>query len=142
MDQAQMLQKVDNPASTLTPGNRQSLDRFSQLYSTAELYFAYTTIHNIITTPFRDESARVVFNTARFLFMRLGNTKAPPGVSLSNVVFVLAQEAERQEAWKLARFAYLKLQTLRVRTLQYLEHVSLQLTTDFMSGCLTFALLC
>lgn len=133
------MQKVDNPASALTPGNRQSLDRFSQLYSASELYYAYNTIHNVITTPFRDESARVVFNTARFLFMRVGNAQAPPGVSLSNIVLVLAQEAERQEAWKLARFAYLKLQTLRVRSLQSLQHVNCDLS-QVAPGCLTFTL--
>ena len=61
-----------------------------------------------------DVPARVVFNATRFVLMRI--LAAPPllGISLASVVFVLAREAESQGAWKLARFAYLKLQTLKV----------------------------
>ena len=100
----------------LSAPQQRALAAFSEQYSTAEVYFSYQLIHDAITKPFRDAPPRVVFNAARFLLMRLIAMPTPPaGLSLSSIVFVLAQEAEAAEAWKLARFAYLKLQSLKVR---------------------------
>ena len=109
------LQKVTNSVGTLTEADRDALEEFSRLYGIAEIYYAYSIVNAVTSMPFRDQSASVVFNAARFLFMRITTFTAPAGVSLSTVVFVLAQEAEVQEAWKLARFAYLRLQSLQVR---------------------------
>jgi intraflagellar transport protein 122 len=109
------LQNAGDVAGELTHAKQRALARFSELYSIAEVYYAYHLIHEVITKPFRDAAQRAVFNAARFLLTRLAATAAPPrGVSLSNVVFVLAQEAQALGAWKLARFSYLKLQSLKV----------------------------
>ena len=109
------LQKVAVAAGALSSADEASIERFLELYSLAEVYYAYEIVHNILTMPFRDVAARVVFNVARFLLMRMLAAPQMRGISLGSVVFVLAREAESQGAWKLARFAYHKLQTLKVR---------------------------
>ena len=109
------MQKVAAAAGAPSPADETSIERFLELYSHAEVYYAYEIVHNIITMPFRDVAARVVFNAARFLLTRMLAAPQMRGISLGSIVFVLAREAESQGAWKLARFAYLKLQTLKVR---------------------------
>jgi intraflagellar transport protein 122 len=108
------MQKVQHSPEQFTSEEHEALARFSHLYSTAELYYAYQTIHQIVTLPFQTEPASIVFNAALFLATRLSNVQPPSGLLLGSVLFVLAQEAERRKAWKVARFAYLKLQNLRV----------------------------
>jgi hypothetical protein len=109
------LQAIRNPPAARTVAERRKLDQFLDLYHKAEIYFAYDRIHNVVNMPFRTESPRVVFNTARFLFMRVSSKSPPPGILVSHIVYVLAQEAASQEAWKLARFAYLRLNSLKAR---------------------------
>jgi hypothetical protein len=108
------MQKVQNAPENLTVAEHEALAHFSHLYSTAEMYYAYQMIHQIVTLPFQTHPAHVVFNAALFLAMRLANVPPPEGLLFGSVLFVLAQEAERRKAWKVARFAYLKLQSLRV----------------------------
>ena len=51
-----------------------------------------------------------LFNVSRFLLMRTLNREPPVGVSLANVVYILSKQAMVEGAFKLARFAYNKLQ--------------------------------
>lgn len=94
---------------------QQALDSYADHLHTAEIYHAYSVIHSITSKPFREVQASTVLHAACFLLARLHAAPAPEGVLLSGVAFALAQEAVAQQAWKAARFAYLKLQTLKVR---------------------------
>lgn len=87
------------------------------MYSTSEIYYAYEIVHRAVTTPVGSETPRVVLNAACFLCTRLAHGSPPEGVSLSQIVYILAQAASAQGNWKLARTAYLKLQALKVRQL-------------------------
>lgn len=109
------MQKVLHDPAELEPAEQRALAAFSRHYSAAETYRAYHVVHRAVSQPFRTDPPRVVFLAALFLATRLAAARPPEGVSLASVLFVLAQEAERQQAWKVARTAYLKLQSLRVR---------------------------
>ncbi len=60
--------------------------------------------------------------------MRLMNREAPMGVSMVKLVHMLAKQAENMEAYKLARFAYGKLQGLKVVQLFQTPSLPLQFT--------------
>ena len=96
---------------------QEAFSRFAELYNTAEIYHAYAVIHNITSKPFREVYAGTILHSACFLLVRLHAAPAPQGVLVSSVAFALAQEAVAQHAWKAARFAYLKLQTLKVSSI-------------------------
>lgn len=51
---------------------------------------------------------------ARFLLMRVAKRDPPKGIALSKVLLALAGLARAQRAFKLARFAYSRLQVSRM----------------------------
>lgn len=123
------LRAVSSSPQSMSDPDRKLLSRFTDLYDRAEIYYAYDIIHKSVHSPFRTTHPTTLFNAARFLLMRtLARDGGPPlGVSLANTVYVLAKQAVAMGAFKLARFAYNKLQTLvlpaawQVRTpVQYL----------------------
>jgi intraflagellar transport protein 122 len=61
-------------------------------------------------SPFKSAHPATLFNCARFLLMRTLSRPAPLGVSMVNVIVTLARHAMDLGAYKLARFAYSKLQ--------------------------------
>lgn len=94
------------------------------MYSTAELYYAYEIIHRAVSTPVGSETPRVVMNAACFLCARLVHGSPPEGILLSHVIFILGQAANTQGNWKLARTAFLKLQSLKVWCTLLSEHMA------------------
>lgn len=81
----------------------------------SEIYYAYGFIQASISTPFRTLHPATLFNVAKFLFTRLSrltDSLHPKGVKLANILQVLATSAENMGAFKLARTAYQKLQSL------------------------------
>lgn len=106
------LKEITTPAHMMTAVDRRILDRFADLYDKAEIYYAYDYIHRSVNSPFRTIHPTTLFNVARFLLMRTLNREPPLGVSMANIVYVLAKQAVDMGAFKLARFAYTKLQTL------------------------------
>lgn len=110
-----LMQAVQRPREKLKPVDRKRLDMFVELYSTAELYYAYSIIHRAICDPFSSTSQRVVHNAACYLYTQLVDRSTPPeGICFSHVVYLLAQAASAEGNWKLARSAHLKLQSLKV----------------------------
>ena len=79
----------------------------------AEIYYAYDLIHNAVSTPFNTTHASTLFNVSRFLLMRTLNREPPPGISIANIVYILAKYSMELKAYKLARFAFNKLQVGR-----------------------------
>ncbi|MEW5316653.1 MAG: hypothetical protein WDW38_008010 [Sanguina aurantia] len=106
------LKDIKSPPNAMSTADRKLLDRFSELYDRAEIYYGYDIIHKGIVSPFPTTQPYTLFNVARFLLMRTLNREPLLGVSLVNVVYTLAKESMSMGAFKLARFAYNKLQTL------------------------------
>jgi hypothetical protein len=88
------------------------------------VYYAYDLIHTNSVSPFQSTHGLTLFNCARFLLMRMlareGGSGAgagggaagrtPRGVSQAAILLTLAHQSMRLKAYKLARFAYTKLQ--------------------------------
>eukprot|EP00798_Chlamydomonas_sp_ICE-L_P028208 gene28208-31309_t len=131
------LKAIDSPPHAMSMEDRRLLDRFSELYDKAEIYYAYDIIHSSVTSPFKapdpdpylpqtshpstlfnvsrallTSHPSTLFNVSRFLLMRLLTREPPVGVSMANIVYILSKQAMQEGAYKLARFAYNKLQTL------------------------------
>ncbi|KAI8463130.1 MAG: intraflagellar transport protein [Monoraphidium minutum] len=83
-------------------------------YEAAELYAAYEVVAAAAAKPFKTADDGTLFGAARFLAARLVSRDAPPppGVLLSTPLLALAKVAVEFGAFKLARFAYGKLQAL------------------------------
>uniref|UniRef100_A0A061R9P9 Intraflagellar transport protein 122 n=1 Tax=Tetraselmis sp. GSL018 TaxID=582737 RepID=A0A061R9P9_9CHLO len=108
------LQDVKSPPSSMVYSDRRAFQRFQDCYDKCEIYYAYELIYRASSDAFSSIYAGTLFNAARFLLMRLMNREAPMGVSMVKLVHMLAKQSEVMEAYKLARFAYDKLQGLRV----------------------------
>ncbi len=109
----------------MAASDRAALQRFSDLYNTAELYAAYDIVQSQSTRPFKTSDNSTLFNAACFLLMRAMSKGAegaargamggasgsvPAGVSTGAALLVLGRQAVKAGAFKLARFAYSKLQ--------------------------------
>ncbi|KAK7247740.1 intraflagellar transport-like protein [Aureococcus anophagefferens] len=79
----------------------------------ADLYYAYNFIESFFL-PFTPLQPEVLFQCARFLVNGLGAREAPHGISKVKILFALAKQAKHLGAYKLARFAYDKLQHMKV----------------------------
>ncbi|WIA11467.1 hypothetical protein OEZ85_011583 [Tetradesmus obliquus] len=101
-----------NPPAAMTDADQQALQAFSSHYETAELYHAFSIIHTAAHQPFKTVDDATLFNAARFLLMRVQGREVPKGIALSQVLLALATQARAQGAYKLARYAYSKLQAL------------------------------
>ena len=109
------VQTVTSSIDNLSERDIKALGQFKELFSRAEIYYAYDIVSESVGLPFRTHNIDVVFNAARFLFMRLVNMAPPLGISVCCIMYELAKVAEEKGAWKLARLAYQRLQSLRVR---------------------------
>ncbi|OAE20578.1 hypothetical protein AXG93_3873s1360 [Marchantia polymorpha subsp. ruderalis] len=81
----------------------------------AEIYYAYSFIHQFRSDPFRTSTPESLFHIARFLVARI-RTQPPDGVSLVNILMTLAKQAEELGCYKVARHAYGLLQGYRIPT--------------------------
>eukprot|EP00357_Protocruzia_adherens_P030527 CAMPEP_0114984012 /NCGR_PEP_ID=MMETSP0216-20121206/7032_1 /TAXON_ID=223996 /ORGANISM="Protocruzia adherens, Strain Boccale" /LENGTH=1227 /DNA_ID=CAMNT_0002346085 /DNA_START=54 /DNA_END=3737 /DNA_ORIENTATION=- len=94
----------------------------------ADIYYAYHTIHKYIEEPFQTVMFGTVYNTSifnasRFLLNKLGK-KSPVGISKVYIYYALGKLGAELGAFKTARFAYERLQTLRIPS-QWQEEVDL-----------------
>ena len=110
---------MKNQPTSMVFSDRRAFQRFQDCYDKCEIYHAYELIHRASSEAFSSIYPGTLFNAARFLLMRLMNREAPMGVSMVKLVHMLAKQAESMEAYKLARFAYGKLQGLKVRFLPF-----------------------
>ncbi|KAL2613280.1 hypothetical protein R1flu_024972 [Riccia fluitans] len=79
----------------------------------AEIYYAYSFIHQFRSDPFRTSTPESLFNIARFLTARI-RSQPPQGISLVNILMTLAKQAEELGCYKVARHAYGLLQGYRI----------------------------
>ncbi len=85
------LKAISTPPHAMSIEDRNLLQRFSELYDKAEIYYAYSLIHSAVSTPFKTTHASTLFNVSRFLLMRTLNREPPPGISIANIVYILAK---------------------------------------------------
>jgi intraflagellar transport protein 122 len=66
-------QDIKNPPQRMTEEDRRLLERFSDMYDKAEVYYAYSFVHRNVASPFRTIHSSMLFNMCRFLLMRTLN---------------------------------------------------------------------
>nr|XP_013000488.1 intraflagellar transport protein 122 homolog isoform X3 [Cavia porcellus] len=89
------------------------LDKFHHFQHLAELYHGYHAIHRFTEEPFSSHLPETLFNISRFLLNSL-TKDTPPGISKVNTLYTLAKQSKALGAYKLAWYAYDKLQGLRI----------------------------
>lgn len=88
--------------------------KYEELSCKADLYYAYQHIQTYTKEPFTCLEPIVLFQVARFIINQLGTGEAPPGISRVDTLYTLAKQAKLLGAYKLARFAYDRLQKLKL----------------------------
>ena len=91
----------------------QWLENYKHYKNLSELYYGFHYIQQYVDAPFTNMVPEALFNISRFLVNRLGNQQ-PFGISRVYTLFTMAKHANTLEAFKLAREAYQKLQTLHI----------------------------
>ncbi|KAL3157460.1 hypothetical protein ABBQ32_011927 [Trebouxia sp. C0010 RCD-2024] len=107
---------VREPSTSGRDSDDAGLTRHAELYQRAELYYAYDLMHKSSTCPFRTVFAATLLNAACYLLMHLPTegSRTLAGVSRAVILRVCAQQAQQLQAFKLARWAYTQLQSLRI----------------------------
>jgi len=98
-------------------GSREGQENLAQAEAMKEramIYFAYERIYRFVEDPFTSLTGDQIFNTARYLLSSLPQ-ETPFNVSRVYILFAMAKQAKALGAFKLARFAYDKLQLLRTK---------------------------
>jgi len=104
-----------DPSQPLDASDEAKLERFYEFKDRAEIYYAYDVVYTAMDEPFRSSLPSTLLNIGQFLLAKFATRdEMPLGVSLAYVLNTLAKHGEAMEAYKLARFAYNKLQGLRI----------------------------
>ncbi|KAJ8046678.1 hypothetical protein HOLleu_05441 [Holothuria leucospilota] len=93
--------------------SKEMLSKFHEFQSKAEIYYVYHTIQRYTDEPFTSQQAETLFNMAKYLWHAILK-EVPHGVSKVNTLYALAKQSRVLQAYKLARFAFEKLQSLRI----------------------------
>eukprot|EP00164_Ancoracysta_twista_P001588 GFYU01002082.1.p1 GENE.GFYU01002082.1~~GFYU01002082.1.p1 ORF type:complete len:1195 (-),score=419.63 GFYU01002082.1:77-3661(-) len=107
------LAMIRNSANNLSYEDRNRIERHMMMKDMAEVYYAYYYIFQDQDLPFKTHPPLTIFNASRFLLSRLGK-ESPHGVSKVYTILALGQKAKQMQCFKLARFAYDRLQTFRL----------------------------
>ena len=99
------------------------LESFYEYQRKAEIYYVYHTIQRYMDEPFTSQLPEALFNMGRFLLHCLIK-EAPHGVSRVHALLAVAKQGKALGAYKLARYAYDKLQTLKIPD-QFRESIDL-----------------
>jgi len=91
----------------------EQIARFQHHHNLAEVYHVYHSVHHFVEQPFTSLLPEALHNMARFL-MHKTVKNCPKGVSKVAILFTLAKQSKQLGAYKLARHAFDKLQSLRV----------------------------
>ncbi|XP_065066835.1 intraflagellar transport protein 122 homolog isoform X1 [Rhopilema esculentum] len=89
------------------------LDKFFEFQVKSEIYYVYHSIQRYMDEPFTSQLPEALFNMSRFLLhMLIKDT--PHGISKVNALYALAKQSKNLRAFKLARYAFDKLQALKL----------------------------
>ncbi|XP_054274065.1 intraflagellar transport protein 122 homolog [Macrosteles quadrilineatus] len=99
------------------------ITKFHEYEKYSSIYYAYHVIQRYLEEPFTSYQPEALFNIARYL---LHETKAvnPTGVSQFAILYALSKQARTLGAYKLARQALDKMQSLRIPP-QFQEYVDI-----------------
>lgn len=89
------------------------LQKFNDFQRKADMYYAYHSIQRYTDEPFTSHLPEALFNIARYL-LHMMQSGIPHGISKVGTLYALAKQSKNLGAYKLARYAYEKLQSLRV----------------------------
>jgi len=84
------------------------------LYWLADLYYAFSFIRDSNEKPFTSMLPEALFQVARFILNSLGKKDVPYAISRVYTLFTLAKQGKALGAFKLARYAFDRLQHLKV----------------------------
>eukprot|EP00455_Lapot_gusevi_P044462 TRINITY_DN5556_c0_g8_i1.p1 TRINITY_DN5556_c0_g8~~TRINITY_DN5556_c0_g8_i1.p1 ORF type:complete len:717 (+),score=248.02 TRINITY_DN5556_c0_g8_i1:1-2151(+) len=105
---------AESPAQA-TAEDKKHLQKFTEAYRKAELYYAYHTIFRFKEEPFTAVLPEVLFNTSQFLLNQLNSApEIPYAISKVYILFALAKQAKALGAFKLAKKVIEKLSSLKV----------------------------
>ncbi|BHF57130.1 hypothetical protein SprV_0100007100 [Sparganum proliferum] len=93
---------------------RSLLRKYFDFSKRADIYFVYNHINKYMNDPFASHMPEAYFNMARYLLQRLGKEDLE-GVSKVNILFTLAKHSRTLGAFKVARGAIDRLQTLHIK---------------------------
>ncbi|XP_071492144.1 intraflagellar transport protein 122 homolog [Diadema antillarum] len=93
--------------------SEEMLRKFQEFQAKAEMYYVYHSIQRYTDEPFTSHLPDALFNMARYLWHTILND-IPYGISKVNTLYALAKQSRNLGAYKLARFAFEKLQSLRI----------------------------
>ncbi|CAM9596903.1 unnamed protein product [Phaeothamnion confervicola] len=109
------LKTITVPASQWGPDERAAAGRATAASAAADIYYAYALVHAFTTNPFTSAQPETVFHASRFLLNALGAfSEGLAGVSRVHTLYALGKQAKAIGAFKLARFAFDRLQLQRV----------------------------
>lgn len=95
----------------------------------SQLFYIYRYIHEYCTEPFTTVDAEVLIQASAVILNNMSLNQTPPkGILMSNIVFCLAKQARQLGAFQTARFAYKKIQTLKVPD-RYEEEIDIESMT-------------
>eukprot|EP00057_Strongylocentrotus_purpuratus_P025672 XP_011680146.1 PREDICTED: intraflagellar transport protein 122 homolog [Strongylocentrotus purpuratus] len=106
-----------------TDKRRDMLSKFQEFQAKAEMYYVYHSIQRYTDEPFTSHLPDALFNMSRYLWHAILND-IPHGISKVNTLYALAKQSRNLGAFKLARFAFEKLQSLRI-PLRFQESIDL-----------------
>jgi len=95
------------------------LEKFTKYQRLAEIYYVYHSIHMYAEEPFTSHLPEALFNLSRFLIHATTAWQydvPPKGVSKVSTLWALAKQARHLGAYKVARYAYEKLQQFKLPT--------------------------
>ncbi|KAI9105021.1 WD40-repeat-containing domain protein [Phlyctochytrium arcticum] len=105
---------ADVAESDLTVEQRRTVKSFQTTYQLAEVYYAYHHVARYVDEPFTAHLPEALFNMARFVWNYLSHHQPPPGISKVYTLYALTRLCRALGAFKLARYAYEKLQTMNI----------------------------
>nr|XP_034307390.1 intraflagellar transport protein 122 homolog isoform X7 [Crassostrea gigas] len=89
------------------------LAKFQDFQRKSDMYYAYHSIQRYTDEPFTSHLPEALFNISRYL-LHMIQGGIPHGISKVGTLYALAKQSKNLGAFKLARYAYEKLQSLRI----------------------------
>lgn len=89
------------------------LEKFHDYQRRADMYYAYHSIQRYTDEPFTSHLPEALFNISRYL-LHMMQSGIPYGISKVGTLYALAKQSKNLNGFKLARYAYEKLHTLRI----------------------------
>ena len=89
------------------------LEKFHDYQRRGDMYFAYHSIQRYTDEPFTSHLPEALFNISRYL-LHMMQGGIPYGISKVGTLYALAKQSKNLNGFKLARYAYEKLHTLRI----------------------------